>query len=217
MSEERLWLMAARTMQVQLVELEEVVDACDRLARAILKSGFRPDLIVAIARGGFMPARFLCDFLRVGPLTSFRVQHYQAGGHKQSQAKVTIPLSITIKNMNVLLVDDVNDSGKTLDTAISHLQSFSPAAIRTAVLHEKADTLQSADFKAITIQQWRWILYPWAVVEDVGQFIGDMRTEPRSVEEIRRWLIEQYGLILSEQQLNRVLSFAKTGFEAQSL
>jgi len=201
------------TMQVQLVGLEEVVDACDQLARAVLASGFQPDIVVAIARGGFVPARFLCDFLHVGKLTSIRVQHYQAGAQKEGQARITIPLSIDIEGANVLLVDDVNDSGKTLAAAAPHLKSFSPAAVRTAVLHEKTSTVQPADFRAIVIRQWRWILYPWAVVEDVGQFVRDMRPTPQNMGEIRKRLDDQYGLAPSPAQLDRVLHFGNTGLE----
>jgi len=204
-------------MQVQLVGLDEVVDACDRLGRALLESNFRPDIIVAVARGGFVPARFLCDFLQVRALSSIRVQHYQAGAQQEEQARITIPLSIDVKGANVLLVDDVNDSGKTLAAAASHLESFSPAALRTAVLHEKTSTLQTADFRVIVVRQWRWILYPWAVVEDVGQFVRDMRPAPRSLDEIRERLDDQYGFVPSPSQLDRVLRFGRTGLELNLL
>lgn len=204
------------SFHVQLVELEEVVDACDRLARTILASGFQPDIVVAIARGGFVPARFLCDFLRIGKLSSIRVQHYRAGAQREAQARVTIPLAIAIAGAKVLLVDDVNDSGKTLAAATAHLAGFSPAAVRTAVLHEKADTAQAADFRATAVKEWRWILYPWAVVEDVGQFLHDMRPAPQGMEEIRRQLRERYGFVPSPSQLERVLHFGMPGLELKS-
>jgi len=203
--------MAEPGMQVQLVGMEEVVTACDRLAQTILAGGFRPEIVVAVARGGFVPARFLCDFLQIGRLTSIRVQHYQAGAHREAEARVTIPLAVDIRGTQVLLVDDVNDSGKTLAAASAHLAGFSPAAVRTAVLHEKADTVQAADFRAIAVREWRWILYPWAVVEDVGQFLRDMRPAPHSMEEIRQQLADRYGFVPSTAQLEQVLRFGRSG------
>lgn len=194
-------------MPVRPVSLEEVVEACDRLARRILASGFEPEVIVAVARGGFTPARFLCDFLRVGALCAIRVQHYEAGAQRGDRARITIPLSADIRGARVLLVDDVNDSGDTLNVARPYLEGFSPAALRTAVLHEKSGTGHLADFRAAEIRQWRWLLYPWAVVEDVGQFIRDMQPRPESAEGIRQRLKEQYGLVLSPVQLERVLHF----------
>jgi hypothetical protein len=197
----------ATTMQVDLVSLDEVVETCDRLAQQISASDFHPDFIIAIARGGFTPARFLCDFLHVGALAAIRVEHYQAGAKRTEQAEVTIPLAAEIRNAQVLIVDDVNDSGDTLKVASSHVAGFSPAQVHTAVLHEKSTTTRCADFRGAELEQWRWLLYPWAVVEDVGQFVREMHPSPQSETQIRQRLHQEYGLKLSPQQLERVLRF----------
>jgi uncharacterized protein len=200
-------------MPVQLVSLEEVVDACDRLARAILAHGMRPDSVVAIARGGFMPARFLCDFLGVTKLLSVKLRHYEAGGRKAGPVEVASPLSGGFAGNRVLLVDDVNDSGETLAAAVPYLQSMGPAWLRSAVLHEKATTRHRADFVAHSVREWRWILYPWAVVEDVGQFIRELQPPPRSLDAIRKGLEAWHGLRLSPAQLERVLRYDGLGPE----
>jgi hypoxanthine phosphoribosyltransferase len=197
----------AATMQVNLVSLDEVVETCDRLAQQISASDFHPDFIIAIARGGFTPARFLCDFLHVGALAAIRVEHYQAGAKRTGQAEVTIPLAADIRDAQVLIVDDVNDSGDTLKVASSHVAGFSPAQVHTAVLHEKYTTTWCADFRGPELKQWRWLLYPWAVVEDVGQFIREMHPPPQSETQIHLRLHQEYGLKLSPQQLERVLRF----------
>lgn len=194
-------------MKVQLLSPDEVVDACDSLARRILASRFRPDLIIAVARGGFMPARFLCDFLNLGTLCSIRVQHYAAGASKGKEAHVTIPLATDIRGARVLVVDDVNDSGDTLRAARSYLEPLGPAELRTAVLHEKLVTTCPADFSAGEVREWRWILYPWAMVEDVAQFIREMVPASRDAEETLRRLHDGYGLELTRAQLTRVVYF----------
>ena len=141
----------------------------------------------------FAPARFLCDFLQLGKLASIRIQHYRAGAHQEAEARVTIPLAVDIRGAQLLLVDDVNDSGKTLAAATAHLADFAPAAVRTAVLHEKTSTVQLADYRDSVIREWRWILYPWAVVEDVGQFIRDMQPPPQNLAELRERLAAEGG------------------------
>ncbi|GAA0849675.1 hypothetical protein GCM10009113_29740 [Marinobacter szutsaonensis] len=194
-------------MQVQLLSPDEVVDACDEVARHILASRFRPDMIVAVARGGFMPARFLCDFLNLGALSSIRVQHYEAGASKGEEARVTIPLATDIRGARVLVVDDVNDSGDTLRAARSYLEPLGPAELRTAVLHEKLVTTCPADFSAGEVRKWRWILYPWAMVEDIAQFIREMVPAPHDAEETLQRLQACYGLELTPTQLSRVVYF----------
>ncbi|WP_026279697.1 phosphoribosyltransferase [Thioalkalivibrio sp. ALJ16] len=194
-------------MPVQLITVDEVVHAADDLARRILAHGPPPDTIVAIARGGFMPARFLCDFLGVHRLLSLKVEHYTAGARARQRAAVTIPLAGEIRDERVLLVDDVNDSGDTLNAARPHLEALGPATLHTAVLHEKDRTTCRADFCSQAVHEWRWILYPWAVVEDVGQFIREMDPPPASRAALHARLQGDYGLRLAPEQLERVIRY----------
>ncbi|OOC49769.1 MULTISPECIES: phosphoribosyltransferase [Thioalkalivibrio] len=201
-------------MPVQLISVEEVVRRADDLARQIRASDFRPDTIVAIARGGFMPARFLCDFLHVHKLLSLKVEHYTSGAREKQRAAVTVPLAGDVRGEQVLLVDDVNDSGDTLVAARPHLEGFEPAAVRTAVLHEKASTQCPANFHSQAVQEWRWILYPWAVIEDVGQFTREMDPPPTTATELRTRLQQDYGLELDATQLDRVIRYNDLPFSA---
>ncbi|MFP4251162.1 MAG: phosphoribosyltransferase [Guyparkeria sp.] len=201
------------TLPVQKISTGEVVAACDRLCRVIRSSGFVPDTVVAIARGGFMPARFVCDFLDVSRLLSIKVQHYGAGAQMQQRAEVTSPLGSEIRGERVLVVDDVNDSGDTLEAARPYLEGLEPAEIRTAVLHEKTNTTCRADFAVHTIDEWRWILYPWAVVEDVGQFLRDMDPPPATRGEAVSRLNVDHGLELDDAELGRVLFFGGIRFD----
>jgi hypothetical protein len=206
--------MAGReTMPVQRLGLDEVVEHCDHVARAVRESGFRPDTVVAVARGGFVPARFVCDFLGVSRLLSLQLRHYGSGGRIERHAEVSEPLAGSIAGCRVLLVDDVNDSGDTLKAARPYLDDLRPAELRMAVLHEKASTSCRADYRSGFIHEWRWMLYPWAVVEDAGQFLRDLRPAAVSIEEAGRRLLELHGLELSETELRRVAFFAGLDLE----
>jgi len=50
---------------VKVVTFDEIVEWSRRLADKIKESGWQPDVIVAVARGGYVPARLLCDWLGV--------------------------------------------------------------------------------------------------------------------------------------------------------
>lgn len=196
-----------RRMPVELIPLEASVRLADELARQIRTSGFRPDTVVAIARGGFLPARFLCDFLHVHRLFSVKVEHYTAGAREQQQAAVTAPLSGDIAGRRVLLVDDVNDSGDTLLAARAHVVEGRPEAVHIAVLHEKDTTACAADFVGQRVEQWRWILYSWAVIEDAGQFARRMEPAPTTAAELDARLRQDYGLALDATELERVIRY----------
>jgi len=71
----------------------------------------------------------------------------------------------------VLVIDDVTDTGKTLEVAITYLKGCNPKEIRTAVLRYKISSTFCPDYYASREHEWRWIIYPWAVHEDLTEFI----------------------------------------------
>ncbi len=195
-------------LRCELISSDTVYELAYVLAERVRASGFRPDLVVAISRGGFTPARVLCDWLGIFNLTSIRIVHYSRTATKEPSATVRYPLCISIKAERVLVVDDVNDTGDTLRAARAHLESLGPAEVRTAVLHEKTGSPVRADYAAGSIDEWRWLIYPWAVVEDVGGFLREMRPPPTDVSEADRRLREDYCVELPPSQIERLLRLA---------
>lgn len=177
------------------------------LARVVRASGFRVDIVVAIGRGGYVPARLVCDFLDLARMTGIKVEHYVAT-RKQAQVKIRYPLNADVSGLNVLVVDDVNDSGDTLEAVVRYVKTFAPREVRTAVLHEKAVTLFPADYVAKRLKTWRWYVYPWAVVEDVTSFIRALRPPPRTAEEGRQRLWDEHRIRVTLQTLRDVLELA---------
>lgn len=190
-----------RTMRCELVSWSEVQRLCQRLATVIRESGYRPDIVIAIGRGGYVPARLVCDYLDIMALTSIKIEHYLSGPDKQKQAIIRYPLYTDIKHQHVLLVDDVNDSGDTLQIATRHLQTFQPDEVRTAVMHHKITTTFVVDYYASKIIKWRWLIYPWAMVEDVSEFLRRLSPPPRTLIVAQKCLAEQFGIEISQQRL----------------
>ena len=190
-------------MRCELISWPELQRLCLRLAALVRESDYHPDIVVAIGRGGFVPARLICDYLDIMALTSIKIEHYLSGSTKQKQAVIRYPLSVKIENQRVLLVDDVNDSGDTLDVALQHLQNFQPQDVRTAVMHNKLSTHCSVDYSARKIVKWRWVIDPWARVEDISDFIRRMTPMPETLQETQQQLSKQYGIIISRHELKQ--------------
>ena len=194
-----------QNLRCELVSWTRVCRLASKLARAIRAADFHPDIVVAIARGGYIPARLLCDQLNLYNLTSLRITHY-TGAEKSSQARIVSPLGVDIKNKNVLLVDDVSDSGDTLQLALQHINELAPRELRTAVLHHKQCASVVPDFFAQRVIRWRWITYPWAVVEDIGGFIRHMQPVPITVEEATARLQQEYRIKASSQIIEDIFA-----------
>lgn len=196
-----------KDFRCELISWRRVYLLARKLAFMINGDNFQPDVIVAIARGGYVPARILCDFLDVTTLASIRIEHYLPGASKQKMARLTDPLAIDIKGKNVLLVDDVNDTGDTLELAVHHLKEFLPKDVRVAVLNNKRTSDFSPEYFPHTIIKWRWLLYPWAVMEDIGGLLAKIDSQPSTVGEAASAFLETYRCKIPRQLLEDV--FAK--------
>jgi hypoxanthine phosphoribosyltransferase len=187
----------------EVIGLDRVYELSCELSRRVRAAGFAPDLVVAVARGGFVPARLVCDFLDVRDLASLGVRHYAPGARAEARARVSQPVNAELRGRRVLLVDDVNDSGETLEVARAHLAERSPRELRLAVLHEKAHTRVAADFRAAAAGADRWLVYQWALCEDVRGFLERLDPTPATPDAARARLAE-LGLALDAASWSRI-------------
>ncbi len=193
----------------ELITWDQTYQLARKLAWQVRENYFAPEIIVAISRGGLMPARILSDHLNLFDLATLKVEHYHAV-HKQRTAKVRYPLTAEVEGRRVLLVDDVCDSGDTFRVATEHLhERGEPASLRTAVLHYKRVSSFVPDYFAEEVIEWRWLIYPWAVIEDISSFLLEMVEYPASVEAFALALKQQHAIEVPRQILEDVFSMNK--------
>ena len=198
--------MIPESFPCQLISWDESYELGRRLAYEIKRSGFRPDLIVAIGRGGYVPARVVSDFLLFSLLASIKIEHWDTAACERPLASVRFPLAVDVQSQKVLIIDDVTDTGKTLRTAVDYMKGLGAADIRTGVLQHKTVSPFVPDYYAEKVAEWRWIIYPWAAHEDlVGLAERVLSEEDQSAREIGERLKERYGLILEESTLLEVV------------
>ena len=188
-----------------LITWEEVYSLCRQLVRQLRQANFRIDVIVAIGRGGYVPGRILSDMLGIHDLTGFKIEHYQ-GTQKQHEAFIKYPLSADINGQNVLLVDDVCDSGDTLAIGVEHIHHCGTVnEIRTAALHFKTVSKFIPDFYVESVSEWRWLIYPWAVNEDLSSMIESLKPDNIDAAQLQRHIKQRYGIEVSSQQIEDAL------------
>ena len=193
-------------MHCELVSWEQFYRLVRKLAFAIRAAGYCPQIVVAIGRGGYVPARVLCDYFDVMDLASVKLEHYRAT-ERQASVQVKYPLAADLTDRRVLVVDDVSDTGETFEAAIEHIFGHSrPASVRTAVLHHKQVSRFVPDYYAEKVTRWRWIIYPWAVIEDVTALIEKLEPAPRNPDAVAEQLERLYGIRLSREVLGDVLA-----------
>ncbi|MFG6476171.1 phosphoribosyltransferase [Microbacterium sp. P06] len=136
-------------------------EASRDLAREILADEFVPDVVVAIARGGLLPAGAIAYGLGVKNCGALNVEFYTGIGTVLDAPEVLRPALDTeyLSGRKVLLVDDVADSGRTLALAVKLLRDRG-ADMRSVVIYTKPTTIVRPDY------WWKetalWIDFPWS-------------------------------------------------------
>ncbi|MEX0647678.1 MAG: phosphoribosyltransferase [Balneolaceae bacterium] len=193
-------------MKARIVSLSEAYDMAYEISHQILQSGGQFDVVVGISRGGLPPSRIICDFLNIKTLTSIQIRHYESGGKTRDELMISDPVNINLQNKHVLIADDVNDSGKSLKAAYENIKGLKPAGLKTAVLHEKSTTSFKADYTGSVLSEWKWLIYQWAVTEDLIEFLDREKMLDAGEEDAIRHLEEQYDLTVDRGLLKKVLS-----------
>ena len=175
----------------------------ERLAEKVRGSGFQPELVVAIGRGGFVPARILCDLLEVKELASMEVEYYRDIEERGEEPRVVHPLNADVEGRSVLLVDDVSDSGRSLQLAVNHILGKGTSVFRVATLHSKPWSVFQPDF--FVEETEAWVIYPWEVFESARSFFRKLRREGLSCSEVKERLL---ALNFREEDIEALLKEA---------
>lgn len=135
--------------------------ASRELAERIAGSGFEPDLILSIARGGLFVAGALGYALDVKNLHVMNVEFYTGVDQRLDLPVMLppVPNAVDLAGATVLVADDVADTGATLklvrDFCADHV-----AEVRCAVVYEKPTSAVNCEY--VWRRTDRWINFPWS-------------------------------------------------------
>ena len=126
------------------------------------------DVIIALARGGLIPSRLIANHLGVSKIVSIgistytkdnkqsgEIDMYQSYGNELRDKKL-------IHESNVLVVDDLVDSGNTFGYALLVLcEKIAPRSIQSAALYVKPKSKYVPDFYHKKLTTSPWLVFPW--------------------------------------------------------
>lgn len=129
------------------------------IAEKIIKDDFYPDAIVAILTGGVIPAKLISDLLGIKNIKYIEIKFYRAVGRTDVKPTIKAVYVNDLENKNVLVIDDVADSGETLDAVTNIITMFNPKKIKTATIYIKPWSKRIPDYYSKSID--KWIIFPW--------------------------------------------------------
>jgi len=180
-------------------------DLAKRLAQKIQESGYGPDFIVGLARGGWVLARVLCDFLGVKDLISLKVEHWGVTATPDGKARLKYPFHIDLSGRQVLVVDDIIDTGESMRLATEYVRKLNPVEVRTATLRHIEGSKFVPDYFSDEIT-WRWVIFPWNFTEDLCNIVPQVAKDAESLEDVRERLKQDYKIDIDEEKLSEVFA-----------
>ena len=147
------------------IPYERFLDEVETLARALEADSWKPDFLVGIGRGGLVPAAYLSH--RTG-LQMLSVDHSSGEVGFGDELLDKLATKIT-SGSNILIVDDINDSGGTIQYLRTAIEAKigAPDRLRVAVLVHNVRSKAKAEYHGSEIdreQDKRWYVFPWEAV-----------------------------------------------------
>jgi uncharacterized protein len=180
----------------------------DHLAGQIWAAHAVPETLVALTRGGWVPARMLADRLGIRRLLAIRAQHWGVTARPDGKAELTEGLAHSIEGQKVLIIDDIADTGESLRLAVDHVRAGRPASVESATCLCVAHSQYRPTYVAEEIPKegWVWIIFPWNFWEDLrvlgARAMAEAGNDPLRAAAL---LHERCGLQVSLAELDRAL------------
>ena len=159
-----------------IISFEEYTKIVEKLAIEI-HNNYKPTVLVGIMRGAAPILDILSRILKL-PIAYIVIQSYSGKGMEDKQGQLVFAREISSlaenKDFNkVLLVDDLSDTGLTLNKSIEWLKKYEPIKnyikeIKTACLWNKKSSTFNPDFCPIKLESDPWIVQPTEHYEELS-------------------------------------------------
>ncbi len=176
-----------RPEKYEVPSWDYIYGLCIQVTDQIRRSKYKPDLIVAVSRGGWIPGRVLSDILEMPKVATIKVEYYEDIYKTRSKPEITQPLPIDISGKRVLLVDDIADSGRSLELVKNHLLGRGAADVKTCTLYHKPWSVVIPDFTGRKTDAW--VCFPHEIFETMRKIHMKLKKQEKTRKEIERKLL----------------------------
>ncbi len=184
----------------------EIERWADSIADRVRAADHVPSTLVGLTRGGWVPARMLSDRLGVKRIVSLRAQHWGLTATRDGKAVLSEGLSGPVDRDSVLIVDDITDTGESLQLAVEHVSKAGPSRLETAAfLHIGHSSFVPTYFaEEIPRDAWVWVVFPWNYWEDLASLAARASQVAPGIDAVRETLRTRCGLDVPRVDLERL-------------
>ena len=147
----------------------KIYDMLFSQAEKIRQSSFKPDVIVGVTRGGWVPARVLSDLLGVPDFATVRVEFYLGVTETRNEPVLIQGVSAAVTGKKVLIVDDVADTGKSLQLAREYVLQQGATEVKIATVYRKPWSVIKPDY--YETETSCWVVFPLETKETIRKIV----------------------------------------------
>ena len=199
--------MSSDKFECEIMSWDQFYKLAKEAGEKIKASGYTPDIIVGLARGGWCLARVLCDLLGVKDLVSLKVEHWGITATPDGKAKLKYPFNIDLSGKRVLVVDDITDTGESMRISVEYVKTLNPLEVKTVTLRHIEGSKFKPDYYAEEIT-WRWVIFPWNFTEDLCNLIERIQgkvDDPYNKKLLKAKLKENFNIEVDEDTIGEIL------------
>jgi uncharacterized protein len=154
------------------------------LGKKILQKNSKYERLIALAKGGWTWSRTLADYLNLKKIGSIQVSLYTDIFETKPSPIITQSLPVSVASENLLLFDDVADSGETLKATKNYLKLCGAKSITTASLYYKTWAKIMPDFYAAKTKAW--IIFPHEIRESINLIGKKWQKKGIKIKEVKK-------------------------------
>jgi len=202
----------------QRVKWSEIQLWSEDVAGKVRESGYEPDLVIGITRGGWVPARIICDVFGIKSLYSIKTEHWGLTATPDGTAKLVAKPQVDMAGKKVLLVDDITDTGESLQLAVDFVMTQNPGDVRVATLLHITHSKLVPDYYSVEVpkERWAWFIFPWNLHEDIRTLLPKTLTVKRDLGGIAGAFKDQFNIQVDSEILQGALSALATSGTVRS-
>ena len=164
-------------MKQTILSWQDVEQQVQDLCQQLHKDQWHPDYIVGLTRGGLIPATMISHYTGI-PMNTLNVSLRDGGEAESNLWMAEDAFGYEKDPMNILIVDDINDTGDTLNWIRNDWQSgcmqkdprwntdIWSKNVRIAVLYDNlaSKSVTTVSYSSVKInkrERPEWIVFPW--------------------------------------------------------
>jgi hypothetical protein len=146
----------------------------------------------------------MSDLLENANTASIRIEFYLAPGVTARKPVISQAIMVPVKGVNVLVVDDVSDTGESLKVAVEHLDVCGAKGIKTATLFYKPQSIFKPDFFIVQTEQW--IIFPWERLENTRRLLDEAEKKAKPLSSVIETLT---GAGIEDSVVEKLIEYAR--------